>query len=259
MDGETIIEHDDSDTFNIMLGRAADALGVLSQSLPDTAPIRTRTKGPLDFYRWFEDFIDLDWSRLGTQCSMTAQAAKAVDWWSVASMAFPDEEDFQGRPEQSFLDEINLPFDTIAATCDKLSENMPSGTPQPDGQCKTGFFSLTDFIFANLDNTKMSVAATELAKLLRVWAQTDLTLGLPPTIVQMMLEDERQNVCPTIEGFVHMMTEPGCAAGTPDRTELAPLGVTLETWIALIKPTRTQYSFRKTPPKSSKIFVGPQR
>ncbi len=202
VNGQTIIERDDGQTMNIALGRAADALNVISQGLSDTPPTRTRTEGPLDFYRWIEDLADLDWNRFGRQCSMAAHALQAVDWWSIASIALPTEEEFRGSPGQDDLDQINLPFDIIAGVCDKLSQNMPSGTPQPDGQCKTGFFSVTDFIFANLDNAKMSIAAVELAKLLRVWSETDWTLGYPPTIVQMMIDEGRTaDVCPAIEGF----------------------------------------------------------
>jgi hypothetical protein len=201
VDGQTVIDHDDGDEINIALGRAADALNAISQGLPDTPPSRTRTEGPLDFYRWVEDVADLDWNRLGRQCSMAAHALQAVDWWSIGSIALPNEEEFQRAPEQDDLDQINLPFDIIAGVCDKLSQNLPSGA-QPDGQCKTGFFSATDFIFASLDNAKMSIAAVELAKLLRVWSETDWTLGYPPTIVQMMIDEGRTGVvCPAIEGF----------------------------------------------------------
>ena len=47
----------------------------------------------------------------------------------------------------------------------------------------------------------MSIAATEAAKLLRVWAQTDWTLGLPPTaVVQLIAAGRTGDVCPMIEG-----------------------------------------------------------
>ena len=202
VDGETVIERDLSEDLNTMFGRAADALTLISQGLPDTPPARTRTQGPLDFYRWFEDIIDMDFARLGTQCSMTAQALKGVDWWSVMAIAMPDAEEFQSPPAQSDLDQIDLPFDAVDGICQKLSQNLPGGTPKPDGQCKTGFFSVTDFIFAMLDNSKMKIAATELAGLLRVWSRTDWTTANPPSLVQMYIDDGRLSyVCPAITGF----------------------------------------------------------
>jgi hypothetical protein len=209
VDGETVVERSDSDDLNTMLGRAADALTLISQGLPDTPPTRERTQGPLDFYRWFEDLIDMDYSRLGTQCSMTALALNVDDWWSVMAIALPDEEQFQAPPEQDDLDQLDFPFDAVDGICQKLTENLPGGTPKPDGQCKTGFFSLTDFIFATLDNDKMKTAATELAGLLRVWSRTDWTTANPPSIVQMYIDDGRISyVCPAITGFAGALLAP---------------------------------------------------
>ena len=240
VDSETVIERDDSDEFNIFFGRASDAVNLVSQGLPDTAAYKPRTQGPLDFYRFAENLIDMDYSRLGAQCVMTATALKTVDWWSIAGIALPDEQLFQDLPEQYDIDQLDFPFDAIAGMCGKLrcavlcfvcifgfafsyfclwwllahSSIPPSATPQPDGTCKSGFFSLTDFLLANLDNSKMKTAATELAGLLRVWAQTSWVTANPASIVQTYVNHgEFNKVCPLIEGPGAVLAAPANNAG----------------------------------------------
>lgn len=143
----------------------------------------------------------MDASRLGEQCKMMALSAKAVDWWNIFRIAMPEEQQFLEPPGADDIDQINFPFDAVAGVCNDIAAGIPSGdSSQPDGTCKTGFFSLTDFVFAALDNDKMKKTAMELASLLRSWAITDWATGNPPSIVQDYVnQGQLWDVCPLVD------------------------------------------------------------
>lgn len=194
IDGETVIDRDDASDFSSVLDRAADAASALSQSLPDTPPQRPRNDSPLDLYRFLGDLLDMDFQRLGGQLEMFLRALKNIDWAHVVQTAVDEE------LSQRDLDDLNTAFDVYLGLAHKLTQNMPSGGSQPDGECKTSFFSLPDFLFATLDNDKMRTASLELAALLRSFSVMDWRMQYPPTIIQDEMEHGGiSDFCPRID------------------------------------------------------------